>query len=314
MEQRMKKRGRGWKITLLVIAAVLLLGSGTFLIYVSIYYHADETAAAAMVSDEQVTVSDEKGRLVFAPAQAETGLIFYPGGKVEESAYAPLMHRLAERNILCVVMKMPFRLAVFNVNAADGVQADYPQIRRWFIGGHSLGGSMAASYLSSHEAAFEGLILLAAYSTADLSHSGLRVLSLYGSEDGVLNRETYRDSLKNLPASFKELVIPGGCHAWFGSYGKQPGDGEPAITPEQQWQQTVEFIAGQLEVGGPSPTSFLLQKTTAEKSSAVVDFLMAIESFQPDVKSRPVWQPVAAFPFGSRHRCFPCLSTPCFAG
>ncbi len=83
------------------------------------------------------------------------GLIFYPGGKVEYTAYQPLMAACAERDILCVLVEMPFNLAVFDINAADGIQEQYPEVGHWYIGGHSLGGSMAASYLSKHTEKFD---------------------------------------------------------------------------------------------------------------------------------------------------------------
>ena len=249
-------RTKRLKITLLVIAGILVLLIGAFLVYVSIYYHADEKSINAMTSEDAVTVTDQGKYLVFAPEQAQTGLIFYPGGKVDCKAYAPLMHLLAERNILCVVLKMPFNLAVFNPDAADGIQEDYPEIQHWYLGGHSLGGSMAALYAEKHTDAFDGLILLAAYSTADLSQSGLQVLSIYGGNDNVLNRQKYEENRHNLPDTLQELVIPGGCHAYFGSYGKQSGDGEPAITPEEQWQQTVDYIIQKTGVGGKPGSGF----------------------------------------------------------
>jgi len=105
-----------------------------------------------------------------------------------------------------------------------------------------LGGAMAASYVSRHAEAYDGLILLAAYSTSDLSESALRVLCIYGSEDGVLNRERYEGSKANLPDDFEEIVIDGGCHAYFGSYGPQDGDGIPTISNEEQIVRTAEII------------------------------------------------------------------------
>ncbi len=101
---------------------------------------------------------------------------------------------------------------------------------------------MAAVYAAQHTDTLEGLILLAAYSNTDLSHSSLRVLSLYGSEDGVLNYDKYRDNRPYLPEDTTEVVLQGGCHAYFGSYGAQRGDGHPTITPTEQIQQTVQHI------------------------------------------------------------------------
>ncbi len=140
-------------------------------------------------------------------------------------------------------MKMPGNLAVLSPNAADGLQQAHPEITDWYIGGHSLGGAIAASYAAKHSDNYTGLILLAAYSTKDLTGTALRVLSIYGSEDGVLNRDSYEKDQKNLPANFTEVVIDGGCHAQFGSYGAQKGDGTPTISDEEQIQQTATCIS-----------------------------------------------------------------------
>ena len=129
------------------------------------------------------------------------------------------------------------------IDAAAGIQSQYPEVERWYIGGHSLGGSMAAAYLDICEEDYEGLILLAAYSTADLSKSPLEALSIYGSEDQVMDRENYEQYRQNLPDDFHELVIDGGCHAGFGLYGPQEGDGVPAITAQEQIAITAGAIA-----------------------------------------------------------------------
>ena len=101
---------------------------------------------------------------------------------------------------------------------------------------------MAASYLTECEESYEGLILLASYSTADLSEMDLDVLSIYGSEDSVLSLETYEKNKDNLPADFKEMVIDGGCHANFGAYGAQKGDGTPRISNEEQIEMTADAV------------------------------------------------------------------------
>ena len=240
LPSKARKKRFLWITIALVIAALV----GGCAIYLCTYYEADETAIAAFAPMQEVSYrTTEDGNLVFDVPDATVGLIFYPGGKVDTDAYKPLMAALASKGILCVLVDMPFHLAVFDANAADGIQADYPEIRRWYIGGHSLGGSMAASYLADHTDEYEGLILLAAYSTEDLSDTSLAVLSILGSEDGVLNQDSYRDNRSNLPNGFAEKVIAGGCHAYFGMYGKQDGDGSPTITPEEQILQTAKIIA-----------------------------------------------------------------------
>ena len=122
------------------------------------------------------------------------------------------------------------------------IPEQYPQVKRWYIGGHSLGGSMAASHAAKNADRYEGLVLLASYSTADLTASGLDIISLYGSEDGVLNMDKYAEYKANLPADMKEHVLKGGCHAGFGSYGAQEGDGIPSISGEEQLQLTAQLL------------------------------------------------------------------------
>ena len=236
MKKRLKKIGLGAAV--LAGTAVLALA-----VYAGDYYRSDEAALAALVSDEAVQVEIRSGGdVVFLPREVKAGLIFYPGGKVEHTAYAPLMRELAEEGVLTVVTKMPLNLAVLDADAADGWQEKFPEVERWYIGGHSLGGALAASYAADHAEEYEGLLLLAAYSTADLTGTDLEVTSLYGSADGVLDLEKYDTYRSNLPEDTVETVIDGGCHACFGSYGAQEGDGQHTITREEQTALTAQLF------------------------------------------------------------------------
>lgn len=239
------KRKRKIVIIASVVALSIAVIIGGCAIYLGDYYRADDGAIAVFNKDENITVSAlDNGNVIFAPQNATRGFIFYPGGKVEHRAYEPLLAELAREGVLCVIVKMPFNLAVFDINAADGIQEEYPEIEKWYIGGHSLGGSMAASYLSKNADDYEGLVLLGSYSTADLSKTDLKVLSVYGSEDKVMNHEKYEASKSNLPDGFTEIIIDGGCHAYFGMYGAQDGDGMPTISNGEQIRLTVDaFIA-----------------------------------------------------------------------
>ena len=231
------------KFIRLVLATVIILFVACG-IYVNDYYHADMDAIEAFAVENPVEMwSDTEGNLVFEPEHATAGFIFYPGGKVEYTAYIPLMKALASEGILGVLVEMPFQLAVLDIDAAKGIPEQYPQIEHWYMGGHSLGGSMAAAYLEEKTEEFEGLILLGSYSATDLSETDLSVLSIYGSEDLVMNREKYVSSKENLPDEFSEVILEGGCHAYFGMYGAQDGDGTPEISNEEQIALTVDAIA-----------------------------------------------------------------------
>ena len=224
------------KLLLISPVLVLILGCG---FYVGDYYRAEETVMDVPAS---VTVEVADDRTIFIPEEIAAGMIFYPGGKVEYTAYSALMAELARQDVLCVLLKMPLNLAVLDMNAAEGIPEQFPQVEHWYLAGHSLGGSMAASFVGNHADTYDGLILLAAYSTEDLTDTDLKVCSLYGDRDGVLNLEKYAQYRANLPEGALELVLEGGNHAGFGSYGKQDGDGESTLEPGAQIQWTADTI------------------------------------------------------------------------
>ena len=234
---------KGRKIIICSVSAVVMIAviAAACGAYLNSYYRADSDSIDAFSADFTVQgreVAD--GVIAYEPEKAVAGLIFYPGGLVEYTAYEPLMQACAEKGILCILLKMPFHLAVLDMNAADGVQAQFPQIEKWYIGGHSLGGAMASSYAAKHADEFDGVVLLGAYATEDIR--SLNVISLYGSEDKVMNKEKYDEYISNLPADFTEIVIEGGCHAGFGMYGPQDGDGTPAITAAEQIKLTSAAV------------------------------------------------------------------------
>lgn len=231
-------------IVLLVLFALIL----TCGIYLSDYYKADFSEIERVLGKSESQLYEKsllkEGTLCFLPkAGAKTGFVFYPGGKVQYNAYEPLLAKLADNGIACFLVKMPFNLAVFNINGAEEVLKQFPEIENWFIGGHSLGGSMAASFLGKNQFDIKGLILLAAYSTVDFSNSDVKILSIFGSEDKVLNLEKYAEYKQNLSKNTREFVIQGGNHAGFGFYGNQEGDGTATISNTEQIEKTAELIA-----------------------------------------------------------------------
>lgn len=223
-----------------VLGIFLILGA-IMVIYLNDSYDALPAAEMAFLSDDTVTIEQIEGAVVFMPREAEAGFIFYPGGKVAHEAYAVLMNAYAKQGVACILLEMPFDLAVFDMNAATDYRYLYPEIQEWYVGGHSLGGAMAASYLEKHVDEYSGLILCAAYSTVDFSDTDLKVISMYGSNDEVLNTKKYEECRTNLPEDFAELVIEGGNHAFFGTYGLQERDGTATIENSSQIAIAVDF-------------------------------------------------------------------------
>lgn len=228
----MNKRSRLIRIGVCVVLCLTLL-AGAGKRYLEEYY------PAVTYEVQTETLQETEKYIVYGDTKSEQGFIFYPGAKVDEKAYAPIMDELSQVGICCVLVKMPYHMAILDTDAAEPIMQEFADVEKWYIGGHSLGGAMAARFSAEHESELSGLILLAAYPTDALDT--LPVLSLYGSEDGVLNREKYEDAI-SLASNLTEYVIEGGNHAGFGNYGAQDGDGKAAILEEEQWQETVDYI------------------------------------------------------------------------
>jgi len=230
----------------LALALALLLFPLTFWVWTrTARYPAHPEALAAASRAER-----RAGAFVFTPAgDPRAGLVVYPGGLVDAAAYAPWAASLAAQGVLTVVIPMPLELAVFGIHRALEVLEGMPEIDRWWLAGHSLGGAMAAELVARHPDLFEGLLLLAAYPAAstDLSQASLRVISVYGSENGLSPAQVFSDSLERLPHGAKLIEIPGGNHAQFGAYGPQRGDGEPRISREDQQRFATAALLAALD-------------------------------------------------------------------
>jgi hypothetical protein len=199
-------------------------------------------ALAALHSDAQVEV-DTDPWLVFRPVgeDPEVGLVLYPGARVDQRAYAPAARALAQEGYLSVIVSMPLNLAFFAPDRAAEVMAAFPEIDYWAVGGHSLGGAMAARFAHQNPDTVGGLVLWAAYpaSTDDLSGRSLVVTSIYGTLDGLATEEKIEASRPLLPLDASWVAIEGGNHAQFGWYGPQSGDNPATISRAEQQEQVV---------------------------------------------------------------------------
>ena len=218
-----------------IVILVLIVGYGIY--YINDYYRADDTAADFLNGTSDVNVSEVSNGLFVDGKGNDTALIFYPGAKVEYSAYLPMFCQLASEGVDCYLVEMPFNIAFLGSDSADDIISD-SNYSYYFIAGHSLGGVAASAYVNRSNGT-DGLILLAAYPTQEI-HTP--VLSIYGSNDGVLNAEKYNQSKLLIKAEFTEVVIEGANHAQFGNYGNQSGDNSANITAAEQQRQSVAEI------------------------------------------------------------------------
>ncbi|MPN47977.1 hypothetical protein SDC9_195581 [bioreactor metagenome] len=165
-------------------------------------------------------------------------MIFYPGAKVEHIAYLPILKSIEQHcGITCILVKMPFNLAIFNANAADEIIDCFPEIKNWYIGGHSMGGAMASSYAAKNQNKVDGLILLGAYLYG--GYPAEKALTVYGDLNTTVAEKV--DYTKNV------VVIKGGNHAGFGNYGKQKGDPDATMSSQEQQDIAVDAIRAFLE-------------------------------------------------------------------
>ncbi|MBL8153219.1 MAG: alpha/beta hydrolase [Anaerolineae bacterium] len=226
-------------IPLLIVLAVAVVG---FFVWANTPLAPTAEALAALENDRAMQVSESNGWIVFTPTTAApvTGFIFYPGGRVDPRAYAPQVRAIADQGYLAVIVPMPLNLAVFGIDSAQRVIDAYPDIQHWAIGGHSLGGSMAARFVQSHPDSVQGLVFWASYPDIDLSGANIEAVSIYGTSDAVAQRGTITDSAARLPAGTPFVAIDGGNHSQFGAYGLQPGDNVASASAADQLSQTVE--------------------------------------------------------------------------
>ena len=220
---------------LLGLVLILIILTGGFMLYASVFYHANDQANKVLQAGlKEQSIEVDHDLTVFGERDHnDVGFIFYPGAKVEAIAYVPFLNELSKHGITCILVDMPLHMAIFNSSAAKNIQEQYPDIKTWYIGGHSMGGAMASKYVAEHKSEMKGLILLGAYLYGDVDAS--KSLTLYGSEDQVINRE-------KIDYSTNVHQIKGGNHAGFGNYGKQKGDGEATISSEAQQSIAIDYI------------------------------------------------------------------------
>lgn len=230
------------RIFFLALLAVIMLIPLGFTIWAESAAEPMPEALQALQGDAQVSVTPGDW-LVFTPVDraAQSGLILYPGGRVDARAYAPLALEIARQGYLVVIVKMPLNLAVFAPERAASVMQAYPQIEHWAVGGHSLGGAMAAEFAFRNPQAVDGLVLWAAYPAggSSLAESGIAVVSISASLDGLATPGKIESARHLLPANTRTVVIEGGNHAQFGWYGPQSGDLPAQISRTEQQRQVV---------------------------------------------------------------------------
>lgn len=220
-------------LTWVLVSVLVLIAFGSILIY-SLTYHLDETL------DVETSVVTTRDYIYLAAENPEAIIIYYPGGLVEENAYIPFGKLLNDVHMDVYILKMPLNLAFLGLNKGLDIIKD-SQLPVYLMG-HSLGGVAMSLVYQKNTQYIDGLIYLASYPSEDLSSVDIPVISVYGTQDDVLDIEAYVDAKSLLPSHTIYHVIAGGNHAYFGNYGLQKGDGEACITRLEQQSETIDAI------------------------------------------------------------------------
>ncbi|WP_215190542.1 alpha/beta hydrolase [Exiguobacterium sp. s6] len=230
----MKKKLKWIGLGLLGVMLVAIIG---FLVWTQLTYGPTEEARGYVAEAREVD-----NRLEFGQTDSEVGFILYPGAKVEKEAYAYYGTRLAEEGVFVAIPSLRLNLGIADIDAAEDIIAAHPDIERWVVGGHSLGGSAASGYALEHEAQVEGVIFLASYPISSMADSDLRVLSVSGEIDGLATPADIEASRDNVPDDAVFHQIKDGNHANFGMYGPQDGDNDSPLSAKQQLDETIGQI------------------------------------------------------------------------
>lgn len=231
MKVNQMPRRKKWLVAGGAVLLILAILAGAFLWYVSDYYRTEDVALEVLAQDNGISQRDNL-TILSPTAPTETAIIFYPGAKVEAEAYLPLLDQIRQTGVTCILVHMPFNMAIFDANAAEEVIAQFPEFQHWYVAGHSMGGAMASKFASDHPDQVDGLILMGAYIYGNYPDE--KALTIYGSLNQSV--EDHIDYTENI------VEIEGGNHAQFGNYGPQKGDLPATISAEEQQAQTVAAI------------------------------------------------------------------------
>ncbi|MFW6006095.1 MAG: alpha/beta hydrolase [Candidatus Bipolaricaulota bacterium] len=235
-----------------ILAAILVAGLGItawFLRPQQVMSEATESLEGA----EAITVSefelDNVEGIFLKPVEdaEQVSVIFYPGARVPAKAYAPAALEIARQGYEVYLVKMPLNLAILGWKKAGKVISTRNRARKWVLTGHSMGGAMAARFISRTDYPVSGLVLWAAYPPEGTRFSSsLRVLSITGGKDEIISGEKVERSRSQFPESAEFLEIEGANHSQFGWYGFQSGDGQATISRRSQTEivarLTAEFL------------------------------------------------------------------------
>lgn len=229
---------------------MLVLSVITFFTWAAFDYEAEKEPLSRVLKNDKLVIVNTDDYFSIKPMnfKEDKAYIFYPGAKVQPEAYISKLSSIAiSNNIQVFVPKMFKNLAIFGINKASIIQNSFPAIKHWYIGGHSLGGSMACMYAMNNAKSIDGILIFSTYSGSDISNCSFKVLSINGTEDGIFSPKKIEAHKAELPKDAQITFIKGMNHADIGDYGFQPGDKASKLNDNEVAMQLINSTKGFFE-------------------------------------------------------------------
>jgi hypothetical protein len=247
--KKTSKKNRLAKKTILVIGILFLLSGIGFIgyfLYSSIHsWQPNPDHYSKVQQDQDLIISQNNNYISVLPKDGgvSEGLIIYQGAFADAKSYIAPYSGLVKQGIGVFIIRSSFGFALFNVGGANAVINNNPEIKNWYVAGHSLGGVAACEYTKANSNKIKGLIMLASFCNGNAKDLKTDVLSISGTNDGLSTPEKIDNSRSKLPDSTKYVVVDGANHTEFGDLEKlQPGDKEATITQEEATEQIINAI------------------------------------------------------------------------
>lgn len=195
---------------------------------------------------EVLESADEMERIgndYYFRGESDIGFLIFSGAKTDERAYAYLAKLLHEEGHTVVIPKQRFHLSAFGTKHGLEIMDSNPQIKKWILIGHSLGGMPVSQIASTRQDKLIGVAFLATFASIDLSGLDIAAIRITAEHDGVMNNDTMENYNGNLPKNTVNKMLEGANHQGFAAYRSVSGrDGKALISWQEQNEITVRLI------------------------------------------------------------------------
>ena len=228
MNKRIRKK-KIWMIAAIVIAVMLLVAA---------FFYTPALPEAAEIAKQ---MKDVDGDLYFY-GDSGVGFIIYPGAKADERSYAYIAQQLNAEGHTAVIPNIPLHMSVWGPEQGLEIIEDNPEVEKWFLIGHSLGGLPISQIAAKQPEKLEGIAFVASLMICDLSDTDLSAIRITAEHDSVMPDKMMESNLDYLPENSTSVMIEGANHNQFGAYWHPGFDGKATITWKEQQDQMISLI------------------------------------------------------------------------